>query len=302
MAVGGSERQCATDCISYCRIRARARARRQWQLKAAAVSVLAVTREDLQVFHEYGESWYLSFKELESRFLPREPLARQPQVTAEGRCKLVGWLIPLNNYFRLSFESLCQAVNILDRFLVSTPVATDCFQLLGLTAVLIASKQVEIEPPMMEELLAHCRGAFSRQQLCNLECIVLSRLNFDLAAPTISFFLEYFHLIRLESSCTDCQEAADARSLAVGIAKLSLADYFFINYAPSLLAAGSLGLADRLLHHRKPANLEVSGYPEEILEDCIAQLQILVALNECSLSTLLPSEVARKCPWNEDSR
>ncbi|NXX40207.1 CCNO protein, partial [Tricholaema leucomelas] len=269
--------------------------RRPRQQQKAAASVLVDSREGLQAFREYGDSWYLSVKELESRFHPQEPLARQPQVTAEGRCKLVGWLIPLNRYFSLSFETLCKAINILDRFLVTTPVAIDCFQLLGLTALFIASKQVEVQPPTIGDLLARCRGAFTRQQLRNLECIVLRRLNFDLVAPTISFFLEYFNLVRLEAPQADAREAADAQSLAVGIAELSLADYAFTKYAPSLLAAGSLGLADRLLQHCKPADLKVSGYPEQLLQDCMAQLRLLVSLNEDSLSTLLPPEVARKC-------
>lgn len=38
--------------------------------------------QELQAFRDYGESWYRSRKGLESRFQPREPLARQPQVEA----------------------------------------------------------------------------------------------------------------------------------------------------------------------------------------------------------------------------
>lgn len=64
------------------------------------------------------------------------------QLTAEARCKLVSWLIPVHKHFRLSFECCCLAVNIMDRFLASTAVAADCFQLLGVTALLLASKQV----------------------------------------------------------------------------------------------------------------------------------------------------------------
>lgn len=63
-------------------------------------------------------------------------------MTAEARCKLVSWLIPVHRHFGLSLEALCLAVNILDRFLATTPVAADCFQLLGVTALLIACKQV----------------------------------------------------------------------------------------------------------------------------------------------------------------
>ncbi len=64
------------------------------------------------------------------------------QLTAEARCTLVSWLIPVHKHFHLSFECCCLAVNIMDRFLASTPVAADCFQLLGVTALLLASKQV----------------------------------------------------------------------------------------------------------------------------------------------------------------
>ncbi|NXA10978.1 CCNO protein, partial [Sapayoa aenigma] len=255
---------------------------------------------ELQAFRDYGDSWYHSRKRLESRFQPREPLARQPQVTAEARCKLVSWLIPVYRHFGLSFEALCLAVNTLDRFLATTPVAADCFQLLGVTTLLIACKQVEVHPPSVKELLALCCGAFTRQQLRNLECIVLHRLGFDLAAPTVSFFLEHFSQVRLEAQGADAREATDARSLAGSVAELSLADYAFTKYTPSLLAASSLGLADRLLRHRSPLDLRVSGYSEELLRDCMDQLQLLVSLNERSLPLLLPPGVAQKCPWLGD--
>ncbi|KAL2294281.1 hypothetical protein Nmel_008006 [Mimus melanotis] len=348
-------------------------ARRRRLGTAAAVRESA---QELQAFRDYGESWYRSHKGLESRFQPREPLARQPQVGAAGpaagsrrrspgsappdprcrcqaRCKLVSWLIPVHRHFGLSLEALCLAVNILDRFLATTPVAADCFQLLGVTALLIACKQVgrprgpavpppgflhpaeaslrgpqtgrtpsqllcaasrrqrphscphsqvEVHPPSVKELLALCCDAFTRQQLRNLECIVLHRLDFDLAAPTVSFFLEHFNQVRLDARGADAGEAADARSLAAGVAELSLADYAFTKYAPSLLAASSLGLADRLLRHRSPLDLRVSGYPEELLRDCMNQLQLLVSLNGRSLSLLLPSEVGQKCPWLGDDR
>ncbi|KAM6302369.1 CCNO protein, partial [Podargus strigoides] len=272
-------------------------ARRRLRRRRGTETAVGESPQELQDFRDYGESWYRSRKGLESRFQPREPLAQQPQVTAEARCKLVSWLIPVRRHFGLSFEALCLAVNILDRFLSVTPVAADCFQLLGVTALLIACKQVEVYPPSVKELLALCCGAFTRQQLRNLECIVLHRLSFDLAAPTISFFLEYFSNVRLEARGADAREAADARTLARGMAELSLADYAFNKCPPSLLAAGSLGLADRLLCHRSPLDLRVSGYPEGLLRGCMDQLQLLVSLNGQSLPLLLPPELAQKCPW-----
>lgn len=87
-------------------------------------------------------------------------------MTAEARCKLVSWLIPVHRHFGLSFETLCLAVNTLDRFLATTPVAADCFQLLGVTALLIACKQVRrsrnpaARPPgSLQPLLGHLEWA-----------------------------------------------------------------------------------------------------------------------------------------------
>ncbi|XP_037386091.1 cyclin-O [Talpa occidentalis] len=250
---------------------------------------------DLRTFRDYGQSCYAFRRARESHFHPREPLARQPQVTAESRCKLLSWLIPVHRQFGLSFESLCLTVNTLDRFLTTTPVAADCFQLLGVTSLLIACKQVEVHPPRVKQLLALCCGAFSRQQLCNLECIVLHKLHFSLGAPTISFFLEHFTHERVEAGQVEVSEALEAQTLARGVAELSLADYAFTNYAPSLLAICCLALADRMLQLPHPVDLCLVGHPEEALQDCLGKLQLLVAINGASLTHMLPIQICEKC-------
>ncbi|XP_038257952.1 cyclin-O [Dermochelys coriacea] len=252
-------------------------------------------RLELQAFRDYGASWYRFRKGLEGKFHPREPLAQQPQLTAEARCKLISWLIPVHRHFGFSFESLCLAVNTLDRFLTTTPVAADCFQLLGVTALFIACKQVEVHPPRVKQLLALCCDVFSRQQLCNLECIILSKLHFNLGAPTINFFLEHFTHMRVESCQADAREANNAKALAKGMAELSMADYAFNKYTPSLLAICSLGLADQMLHHQNPLDLHISGYPGRILQDCTDKLHLLVSLNGDSLPQVLPLEISEKC-------
>ncbi|KAJ7334978.1 hypothetical protein JRQ81_012919 [Phrynocephalus forsythii] len=248
-----------------------------------------------QLFRDYGQSWYRFRKELEGKFQPLDPLAQQPQITAEARCKLISWLIPVHKHFGFSFESLCLAVNTLDRFLTTTPVASDCFQLLGVTSLFISCKQVEVHPPKVKQLLALCCDAFSRQQLCNLECIILNKLHFSLAAPTINFFLEHFTYMRMEACEADAWEANSAKVLAKGVAELSLADYAFNKYLPSLLAVCCLGLADQMLQHQKPLNLQLSNYPEEELQDCLDKLHLLVSLNEDSLPLVLPPEISDQC-------
>ncbi|XP_078096053.1 cyclin-O [Mustelus asterias] len=243
------------------------------------------TELDLHIFKEYGEKCYTLNRESEKKFHPRNCLARQPQVTAEDRCKLVSWLIPVHRYFNFCFESLCLTVNIMDRFLQTTPVASDCFQLVGVTSLLLACKQVEVHPPKVRQLLSLCCDAFTGDQLRNLECIILIKLNFQLATPTVDFFLEYFTNARVERQ-QPRSRAASTERLARRLAELSFADYSFNGYPPSLLASSALNLADRMLHPEEGMELGFSDHSPCVLEDCVERLKLLVALNEDSLAPL----------------
>uniref|UniRef100_A0AAX7UX56 G2/mitotic-specific cyclin-B2 n=1 Tax=Astatotilapia calliptera TaxID=8154 RepID=A0AAX7UX56_ASTCA len=174
------------------------------------------------------------------------------QLTAEARCKLVSWLIPVHKHFRLSFECCCLAVNIMDRFLASTPVAADCFQLIGVTALLLASKQVEVCSPRISHLLSLCCDVFTKEQLCNLECLILLRLNFRLSAPTLAFFLDYYtNCIEASQMNPDPKMPRQCSNLAQNVCELTLADYAFNKYPPSLTASCALRVASELLKSKQ---------------------------------------------------
>ncbi|XP_057688199.1 cyclin-O [Corythoichthys intestinalis] len=218
---------------------------------------------------QYGDVGYRIQREREALFYPCKSLALQPQVTADARCQLVSWLIPVHKHFRLSFECCCLTVNIMDRFLACMPVAADCFQLLGLTALLLASKKVEVFSPSISQLLSLCCAAFTREQLCNLECLILLRLDFRLDAPTLAFFLDY-HASRTEAS----RHRVD---LARKVCELSLADYAFDKYAPSLTAECALSLAGELLRESRDDVENLRG--NALARECRNNLKLLAALN-----------------------
>ncbi|XP_060895321.1 cyclin-O [Labrus mixtus] len=267
---------------------------------------------------QYGDVGYMIQRAREEKFHPCKSLARQPQLTAEARCKLVSWLIPVHKHFRLSFECCCLSVNIMDRFLASTPVAADCFQLLGVTALLLASKQVEMGSPRICHLLSFCCDAFTKEQLCNLECVILLRLNFCLSAPTLAFFLDYF------TNCIDAAQLSSAggdkfsrttqdtkilrqcSNLAQKVCELSLADYAFNKYPPSLTACCALSLASELLKteqgHVVLANMQSqedqwgsimdelctqsTTAKHNLAQECKDNLRLLVSLNQEALDVV----------------
>ncbi|KAL0979874.1 hypothetical protein UPYG_G00191000 [Umbra pygmaea] len=239
-------------------------------------------------YQHYGEIGFQIQKLKETHFHPVNCLARQPQVTAESRCKLVSWLIRVHRHLRLSFECCCLAVNIMDRFLTFTPVASDCFQLLGVTSLLLASKQVEVFSPRVSKLLSLCCDAFSREQLCNLECIILLRLNFRLDTPTIAFFLDFYNNHSLAGRLVgrervslvshrliEDEEEEKMRwrdsGLARRVCELTLADYSFNKYTPSLTARCALDLANQLLKNNWGSETSVNLVPRGSNEDTMTE-------------------------------
>ncbi|TNN66564.1 Cyclin-O [Liparis tanakae] len=250
---------------------------------------------------QYGDVGFQIQRDNEAQFHSGRSLARQPQLTSEARCKLVSWLVPVHKHFRLSFECCCLAVNIVDRFMASTPVAADCFQLLGVTALLLASKQVEVGSPRIGHLLALCCDAFTKEQLCNLECLVLRRLNFRLAAPTLAFFLDYY------ANHPDAAGPGRRGNLARNVCELSLADYAFNKYPPSLTARCALRIAGELLEEPRAqpserpeicdmdsveanghfrSQLGQGGRNHNLAEECKDNLRLLVSLNQESLEVM----------------
>ena len=67
------------------------------------------------------------------------------QMSANRRASLVEWMVDLSETeFDIHLETLFLAVNILDRFLTTTPVAAECFNLLAVTSILVAAKMVKL--------------------------------------------------------------------------------------------------------------------------------------------------------------
>jgi hypothetical protein len=64
--------------------------------------------------------------------------------------------------------------------------------ILGLTAILIATKYEEIYPPSLQELLSVSENKFSRRDVIEMEHQMLSKLEFSILAPSAYRFLERF--------------------------------------------------------------------------------------------------------------
>jgi len=65
-------------------------------------------------------------------------------------------------------ETLYLTVNLIDRFLAIQPVVRKKLQLVGVTAMLLASKYEEVSVPVVEDLVLISDRAYSRQEVLQM--------------------------------------------------------------------------------------------------------------------------------------
>ena len=96
-------------------------------------------------------------------------MASQRELGWHMRRVLVDWLIQVHSRFRLLPETLFLTVNIIDRFLTIRNVPVDKLQLVGATAILIASKYEEITCPSVDEIVFMVDNGYSREEILEAE-------------------------------------------------------------------------------------------------------------------------------------
>ena len=77
---------------------------------------------------------------------PCDNIDSQPEITERMRAILVDWLIQVQTKFELSLETLYLTINIVDWFLAVKNVPKRELQLVGISAVQMATKYEEIYP------------------------------------------------------------------------------------------------------------------------------------------------------------
>ncbi|RID56308.1 hypothetical protein BRARA_G03515 [Brassica rapa] len=197
----------------------------------------------------------------------------QPNISASMRTILIDWLVEVAEEYRLLPETLYLAVNCLDRYLSGNVITKQNLQLLGVSCMLIASKYEEVCVPQVESFCYITDNTYSRNELLEMESSVLNYLKFELTTPTAKCFLRRF--VRAAQGKKEVSSLL-FESIASYFSELSLLDYAMLRYAPSLVAASAVFLAQCILHpSRKPwsSTLEhYTSYRAKHLEACVKNL------------------------------
>lgn len=186
-------------------------------------------------------------------------LRNHTEVTEKMRTILVDWLVDVHLKFKLHSETLFLAVDVVDRYLALAKVNRTQLQLVGITAILLASKYEEIWPPEVKECLHISANTYTRDDLLKMERSVMAALQFKLTVPT-----PYPFLVRL----LETTEADDlTRHAALMFMEYAVQDYKNLRYRPSQIASASMYLANVLLNRQDCWNHTLQHYSRTSLHE-----------------------------------
>jgi len=196
--------------------------------------------DDPLMVAEYANDIFDYLREIEPLSAPNPNyMAHQEDLEWKTRGILIDWLVEVHTRFHLLPETLFLAVNIVDRFLSEKVVQLDRLQLVGITAMFIASKYEEVLSPHIANFRHIADDGFSEAEILSAERFVLATLNYDLSYPNPMNFLR-----RISKA-----DNYDIQSRTIGkyLMEISLLDHRFMCYRPSLVAAAAMYLARLIL-------------------------------------------------------
>jgi hypothetical protein len=194
----------------------------------------------------------------------------QTEVNERMRAILIDWIVDIHIKFKLQSETLYLTVNLIDRFLERVPIAKPRLQLVGVTAMMIASKYQEIYPPELKDFIYVSDKAYRKEEILEMEGKILQQLQFNLTVPSMLSFLDrYSRLAGLDQKTFYfCQYVIEQ----------AMIEYRMLKYRPSLIVCGTIQLANRVF--KRPilddALVRNTNYDEEVMNMCMKDLLLVL--------------------------
>ncbi|CAH0405447.1 unnamed protein product [Chilo suppressalis] len=224
----------------------------------------------------YIKDIYRYLTELEIKYaIEPDHLRKQTVITGKMRATLIDWLVEVQRQFSLVLETFHLTVGIIDRYLQAVPnIQRNQLQLVGVTAMFIASKYEEIYAPDVGDFVYVTDNAYSKADVFRCERDIMSKLGFCLARPIPLSFLRRF--------VKAAHGTSKNHHLAKYFVDLSLGEYTMAHYRPSELSAAAICLSLYLLSSKKledvwtPTLSYYSGYSLEHIDPIIRKLAKIV--------------------------
>lgn len=193
-------------------------------------------KENPSLVSVYSNHIYEYLRTLESIYPVSKGYLSGQEVTPKMRSILIDWLVDVHQQFHLIQETLYLTVAIIDRFLQAfRSIDRKRLQLVGVTAMFIASKYEEMYFPDISDFLYITDNAYSKVEMLQMEMLIVKTLDYSFGRPLPLHFLRRY------------SKAGKAFPIHHTMAKYfleqSLVHYEMCHYPPSLIAAAAIYLA-----------------------------------------------------------
>ncbi|XP_013886626.1 G2/mitotic-specific cyclin-B1 [Austrofundulus limnaeus] len=208
-------------------------------LNTAIKDVDADDYDNPMLCSEYVKEIYKYMRQLEAEQSVRPAYLQGQEVTGNMRAILIDWLVQVNLKFRLLQETMYMTVGMIDRFLQDHPVSKKQLQLVGVSAMFLASKYEEMYPPEISDFAYVTDRAYTTAQIRDMEMLILRVLKFELGRPLPLQFLRRASKIY--------EVTAEQHTLAKYLLELTMVDYEMVHFPPSMVASAALALTLKIL-------------------------------------------------------
>ncbi|XP_023546574.1 putative cyclin-A3-1 [Cucurbita pepo subsp. pepo] len=236
--------------------------------------------DDPEMKGPYSSDIYAYLRKMEAEPI-RRPIPNylekvQTDISANMRGVLVDWMVEVAEEYKLGSDTLYLSISYIDRFLSMNIINRQRLQLLGVSSMLIASKYEEITPPHVEDFCYITDNTYRRDEVVKMEADILKSLNFEMGNPTAKTFLRRFTNVAQEDFKIP---NLHLEFLGHYLAELSLLDYNFVKFLPSLIAASVVFLAKFIIRPKQhpwgPNLQQYTGYRPADLRPCVLLLHDL---------------------------
>ncbi|CAE7530876.1 unnamed protein product [Symbiodinium necroappetens] len=156
--------------------------------------------------------------------------------------------------------------------MTALPVLRRRLQLVGVTGMFVAAKFEEIDPPRATDFVYITDNTYSKDDLLQMECMMLSALEFRVVVPTPAHFFNHF------VKANNCENVRHIESVKY-ILELALIDLRMIRYPPSHLLAAAILLSNDLFGRAAlwpDVMVQTCRHTEEELRPCAEELRSLL--------------------------
>ena len=189
-----------------------------------------------------------------------EEIKSQKEINLQMRSILVDWIIDVHYKFGFTDETFFMTIFTIDRYISTKQISRIKFQLLGITAMLLACKHEEINVPKIEDFIYITDNAYTKSEVIHMEKDILNVLNFELLYPSP---IKFYEILSLKFNFDKFQQF-----LGKYLMESFLINLNWINYKPSVISCACIYIVMKFgkkenykeAYNKKYYNLNDSNY------------------------------------------